>query len=420
MDEQRTRTNRSDTRSRRDASWRRTTLALLAVGALCGTAVTQGSAPASAKAKAKPKAAKAVAAPLNASTIAVLRVPKAKVLRLAAAGKAFAPSADGTGLSIGDRLRTDAKGVGYVELADGSVLRLAGTADVSVADLVMSAANRRVKFNLVSGNVYGRVATASGATTEWSVTTPAGVVSTTTAGSFSVSCTKTGCTVAVAAGKVTVTNSAGTVDVNAGSQTVVVPGQAPTAPKPIDQTVDATKGVWLLCNAARDAVVAPNIAFPNPTAKDCLLALGTLLGPVPGFVFAPLLAPVAAAPTTTFVAAAAPPPSAPPTTFPTRPSFWTGTGGLTATIIQNPFKCDGPPARPYVTYEGLVPGESLTWVWGLAGQPPIQKGTSNAGSGTGGFSVWNCTAALAGTVWTFTMTGGSGHSITYDLVLAAP
>ena len=143
------------------------------------------------------------------------------------------------------------------------------------------------------------------------------------------------------------------------------------------------------------------------------------------------LPPTSAAPTTTVAAAtttisattttAAPvaTPTVPPTTvFPTRPSFFEGTGGLTATIIENPFKCTGPGTRPYVRYGGLVPGEALNWVWGLAGQPPTEKGASSAG-GTTGQSPWQCNPAQAGQVITFVLTGSSGHSVAYDLVMTA-
>lgn len=47
---------------------------------------------------------------------------------------------------------------------------------------------------------------------------------------------------------------------------------------------------------------------------------------------------------------------------------------------------------------------------------PTAKGSSSAG-GITGFSNWQCNAAQAGQVWTFTMTRSSGHSINDDLVL---
>lgn len=124
-------------------------------------------------------------------------------------------------------------------------------------------------------------------------------------------------------------------------------------------------------------------------------------------------------PATTTTAAPVARPTVPPTTvLPTRPSFFEGTGGLTATIIENPFKCTGPGTRPYVTYNGLVPGEALNWVWGLAGQPPTEKGSSSAG-GTTGQSPWQCNPAQAGQVITFVLMGSSGHSVTFDLVMTA-
>ena len=123
------------------------------------------------------------------------------------------------------------------------------------------------------------------------------------------------------------------------------------------------------------------------------------------------------APTTTTTLATTTAAPVTTTTFPTRPSKFEGTGFLTATIVENPFKCTGPGARTYVTYTGLAPGETLKWVWGLAGGPTTASGTSSAG-GTTGFSIWACNPSQAGQVWTFTLTGSSGNSITYDLVLS--
>jgi hypothetical protein len=380
------------------------------------------------KAAAPGSGAKTASAP---AVLAVLRVPVVDVLRATVSAKTFTASPDQAPVVVGDRLKTDGKGRGWVDFADGSVLRVSTSTEVTVTDLAVSQTARRVKVNLTTGSLYAHVAKVSGSDSSWSVETPVGVA-TARGTAFSVTCTPANCTLAVAEGQVRLSNAQGAVDVDAGNQSITVPNARPAPQTPLTSSADDRGGSWLLCNAQRDSIATPNSGFAAPTGPDCDFVLGPKLAPTAGLPLivvdgstagATSLPPttipgattstVKAATTTTVVATTT------TTVFPTRPSFFTGSGGLTASIVENPFRCNGGAPRTYVTYTGLVPGESLTWVWGIAGQPPTNTGTSTAG-GTTGFSIWACNPAQAGTVWTFTMTGGSGHAITYDLVGGPP
>jgi hypothetical protein len=351
---------------------------------------------------------------------AVLRVAVSDVFRAAKAGS-FALAKDGLGLAVGDRVKTNNSGRGTLNFSDGSLLRVAGTAEITVSDVNVSTKGRKVNVNLTSGDVYAKVAKTTGSTNEWTVTTPTATASV-RGTAFSVSCDALDCTFAVIEGLVRVQNPQGFVDLTPGVQTIVVAGQAPPPPTPISTSADQSGGNWLRCNGERDAVVVTPIS--GLQSSGCGETVGPVVLPliVPG-------APTPSTPTTRPSASSTPSTSAPPTTgvapsgpttlaaLPTRPSSYTGTGGLTATLIENPFKCTGAPTRPYVNYSGLVPGETMNWVWGLAGGPPTQSGSSTAG-GTTGFSIWQCPPSWRGQVWTFTLTTGTGNSVTYDLVLS--
>jgi hypothetical protein len=391
------------------------------------------------KTSTKASAAKKVAASLKGkkatvapAVLAVLRVPVVDVLRASASSKSFTASPDQAPVVLGDRLKTDGKGRGWVDFADGSVLRVSTSTEVLVTELAVSQTARRVRVNLTTGSLYAHVAKVSGSDSNWSVETPVGVA-TARGTAFSVTCTPANCTLAVAEGQVRLSNALGTTDVDAGNQSVTQTNERPAPQTPLTSSADDRGGSWLLCNAQRDAITTPNSSFASPTGPDCDFVLGPKLTPtnglpaivVDGSANGPTTStsPTAAgSPTSTVKAAITTTAVATTTTttvFPTRASFFTGSGGLTASIVENPFRCNGAAPRTYVTYTGLVPGETLTWVWGIAGQPPDRTGSSSAG-GTTGTSIWSCTPAQAGTVWTFTLTGGSGHSITYDLVGGPP
>ena len=239
-------------------------------------------------------------------------------------------------------------------------------------------------------------------------------------GAFSVSCGTATCTIATLEGAVTVTNSQGTVEIAAGSQTVVAAGGAPSPPRPLDGQADAQQAQWLACNTRRDAISLPSASLATADATACTASLGsaTALPPKVGGSPTPSAPPSSSAPAT--VAPTTPPPA--PTAAPRRRSR-PGLRRSREQVTLPPRSSRTPssaPARGRARSDVHRVGAGRITLVGVGprGGPTTAKGTSSAG-GTTGFSPWQCNTSQAGQVWTFTLTGGSGHSVTYDLVLTA-